>query len=219
MGLARSKVRRRFLAVAIPGLAVVLAITGIGYLAGTGSVTATVQGGSNSSYLYLVTANNTIPAPSLKWSSITVTTSANTITTAQLPVITASKTPAQVSTPGDLALVDARSTNVAVSMYVTNLAVMRTDYLSFELPVVVYKATCTTTTSGTCSATSTWAITATLTPTPTTGTPITTTTGLLSFHMTSGFFYDITVRKGGFLSKSGTGTYAAPKFYFTAQQY
>ena len=73
MGLARSKVRRRFLAVAIPGLAVVLAITGIGYLAGTGSVTATVQGGSNSSYLYLVSATtnkNAIPAPSLEYSTV-----------------------------------------------------------------------------------------------------------------------------------------------------
>lgn len=149
---------------------------------------------------------------------------ANKITVAVFPKITASKTPAQVSTAGDLALIDATSTSVAVSMYVTNLATMRTDYLSFELPVVVYKAQCGTatgdTTGGVCSTlSSAWAITSTLTPTPTTGTPITTTTGLLSFHMTSGFFYDITVRKGGFLSKSGTGTYAAPKFYFTAQQY
>ncbi len=57
----KSKLRRRFLALSVPALAVVLAITGISYLASTGTVTTTVKP-SSTDFIFPVVTGGPVPS-------------------------------------------------------------------------------------------------------------------------------------------------------------
>lgn len=227
MGLARSKVRRRFLALAIPGLAVALAVTGISYLASSGAVTTTIKA-SSTKFLFPVQSTKPIPSVlttleyTLSADITTSTTGTKTITTAVNPTWSpATNTAGSVTTPGDLAVVDASiaKTGVIVSMYITNLVTLQAHYSSFALPVQIYKVKCGTMASTGLKCT---ALTGTWTALSSTVTYITSTTGFLTFNLPHGYLYDITMSTGGSyycITAPASGAGLAPAYYFTAQPY
>lgn len=221
--MAKQSLRRRFLTIGVPGLAIVLAATTVGFLAGTGSVTITPTGSGtgSSDYLFVVkSSTSTLPMTGALEAGSAGTASSKKFATIVSGTISDATTPGTVTKAGDLALVDTQSSAVTVSIYLTNLATLRADYLALILPIEVYKATCSpgATVGGVCSAVTAWTLTRAATPTPTTGTPITTTTGQVSFSLPAGHYYDVVLKAGGFLAKSGAG-YAGPQFYFTAHPY
>ncbi len=215
----KAKLRRRFLVLAVPGLAVLLAVTGISYLATSGAVTTSVTA-SSTKFLYPVSSGGAVPSAltSLKYSSV----ASSKITT---PAVTPTWSPAtnsagSVTTAGDLAVVDASIARggVIVSMYITNLVTLQKHYSSFVLPVQIYSVKCATmaTTGLNCSTlTGTWT-------SYSTATYITSTTGSLTFNLPHGYLYDVTMSTGGSYycttAPSG-GTGLAPAYYFTAQPY
>ncbi len=109
-----------------------------------------------------------------------------------------------VTTPGDLAVVDATSaTNyVTVSVYITNLANLLVDYSSFALPVNIYQTDCTPTS---CSA---WTPAAAVSQTNF-GSYLTDSQGQLTFTLpaAAGRYYDI-VMEG--TNHYWTGTISKP---------
>lgn len=191
------------------------------YLASTGTVTATVTGTAASNFVYPV-ATSSSPLPSavaaLEYSSgITTTGGVTAISTLKTP----SWSPVQysagsVTTPGDLALIDAgaASSGVNVTVYVTNLAALQEDYTSFALPIGVYSSS--TGVSGS------WSLdTAAVGGTTATATYLTSTSGYLTFNLPSSTpYYDITIDSGGsYYCTSTTAGSLAPTFFITAQPY
>lgn len=128
--------RRRFLAVAIVGLAALAVAMGVSFTADTGSTTVTVNAGTTSS---LVSTGTLSGGLSYKVSGGTSPTAPS-----WTPVAGSA---GSVTTKGDLALVDARSssaggaTQLTITVYVTNLPALQKTYSSFAWPVRLYSGT------------------------------------------------------------------------------
>jgi len=225
-----SKLRRRFLALSVPALAIVLAVTGISYLASTGAVTTTVRP-SSTNFIYPVVTAGRVPsalAGGLKYTPSTdiASTSTHKLTAVVNPSWSPTTNSAgSVTTAGDLAVVDASIAKhgVVVSMYITNLASLQAHYSSFDLPVTVYEKPCTTmaTTGLSCTAvTGTWVAVTTAKEVKTSY--VTSTVGFMTFNLAAGYLYDITIGTGGSFyctTAPANGTGLAPNYYFTAQPY
>ena len=210
--------QRRFLAVTIPGLAVLAVAMGVSFLGNTGTTSATVNAAS-SNFVFPVANGNSVPSAvnKLKYTG-TGGISSSAFTSS---VVTPSWSPTaqsagSVTTAGDLALIDGTiaSNGVTVSVYVTNLAGLQQDYNSLALPVNIYESPCT---SGSC----TWSQSSGVIASP--PTYLTATSGYLVFNLPAGKYYDIALDTGGSFyctstSTSGTAT-LSPSYYFTAQPY
>lgn len=220
MGSTSTRLQKRFLMLALPGLAVVLAGVGVGFLASSGTVTAPITASSaNSTYVYPVSATTVFPTrlgtASLKYSATLKTT--HKLTTVTQP----SWVPAQggagsVTTAGDLAVINASATTIQLSVFLLNLAKLGHDYSSYAFPIHVWKATLTGTPSATAAS---WTTGNTLSP-KISSQYMTSTSGYLTFKLAAGFYYDVTMTTGGafFCQTTSTTTGAlAPSFYFAAQ--
>lgn len=239
----KAKLRRRFLVLAVPGLAITLAITSISYLASSGAVTTTVVK-SSTSFIYPVVTGGTVPAALVSGlehtTGITTTVSSTTHTSKITAAVNPSWNPTtdsagSVTTAGDLAIVDGSVAPVGgglvVSMYVTNLAALQADYSSFDFPVKVYEKSCATGGPTALVPPYLYCATAATSWTLVTSTKevktayLTSTTGFDTFNLTSGYLYDITITTGGSyycttaVSPPPTGHALAPDYYFTAQPY
>ena len=218
MAQPKRLLRRRFLAVGVPGLAVLGAVMGVSFLGDTGTTSVSVSPSSSSSFVYSVTSSGLTPSGPTAVTSLEYTSSPSTAGT--LPSWTPTPdTAGSVTTAGDVALVDATSSALVVNIYITNLASLQSAYSSFAFPVEIYSSTCS-------SSTCTWALDTNLTP-ESSGQPtvfITNTEGQLSFSLpltSPGSYYDIT------LGPANTGSYYtlssvsssndSPSFYVTAQ--
>lgn len=214
--------QRRFLLVTIPGLAVLAIAMGVSFLGNTGTTSASVSAAS-SNFIFPVAATNHLPSAvnALQWTPSS-DISSTTINTAVVPSwAPTAQSAGSVTTPGDLALIDATiaSNGVTVSLYVTNLAGLQQDYSSLALPVNIYRSACT---SGSC----TWTQASGVIASP--PTYLTATSGFLTFNLPASVggipqYYDITIDAGGSFyctstSSSGTAT-LSPSYYFTAQPY
>lgn len=219
-GIARArsqKRRKRFLAVAIAGLAILGASLGVSFLGSTGTITTSVSAAS-SSFVFPVADGNSVPSAVDKLEyTPAANISSGTINTAVVPSWSpTAQSAGSVTTAGDLALIDGTiaANGVTVSLYVTNLAGLQQDYSSLALPVNVYQSPCT---SGSC----TWTQASGVVASP--PTYLTATSGFLTFNLPAGKYYDIAMDTGGSYyttstSTSGTAT-LSPDYYFTAQPY
>jgi hypothetical protein len=130
--------RRRFLVVAIAALVAVGAALGVSFTADTGTTDVTITPGTTGSLVYASGA--TLPTGFTFKKSGTGTAGAP----AWSPVAGSA---GSVTTPGDLAVIDARTasaggaSNLTVTVYVTNLAALQKDYSSFAWPVRIYSGT------------------------------------------------------------------------------
>lgn len=223
----RSRTRqRRFLMVAVAGLAVVGVAMGVSFLDASGTTSTSVSAASNS-FVFPVAASTSSPLPckivNLKYTTsagITAGSCSPTVTQGAFKtsgVVLPSWTPVggsagSVTTAGDLAVIDATTGTLGpdhgtllVSMYITNLDKLQQDYSSFAFPVNVYSST-----DGTG-----WAAATSVLPTVT---YLTYSTAFLSFSMPAGYYYDITFDTGGsFYTTSTTAGSLNPSFFFTAQ--
>lgn len=208
--------QRRFLSVSVAGLAVLAASLGVSFLGATGSTAVTVTGGS-SAFVYPVATGAALPAAvtALKYTPAADISAAH-LSSPVLPSWTpTANAPGGVTNGGDLVVVDAASTNVTgpvlLNVYVTNLAALQLDYSSYALPVGVYSSPCT---GGSC----TWSPATAVVASP--PTYLTSTTGVVSFSLPAGSYYDITLDPGGSYyctSTSAAGGSLSPSFYFAAQ--
>ena len=226
----RSRVRRRrFLLLAVAGLAVVGVAMGVSFLDASGTTSTSVSAASDS-FVFPVAASTSSKLPcavvNLKYTTsagITPGTGTNCATTQTAfntsSVVLPSWTPVagsagSVTTAGDLAVIDATTGTLGpdhgsllVNMYITNLDKLQQAYSSFAFPVNVYSST---------TGTGTWTADTTVLPAVT---YLTYSTGFLSFDMPAGKYYDITFDTGGSFYTTSTSTVADlnPSFFFTAQ--
>lgn len=219
-GVARARGqrrRKRFLAIAVAGLAILGASLGVSFLGNSGTITSSVTA-SSSNFVFPIGNGSSLPnaVDKLKYTPAT-DISSGTITSAVQPSWSpTAQSAGSVTTAGDLALIDTTiATNgVTVTLYVTNLAGLQQDYSSMALPVNIYQSLCT---SGSC----TWTQAAGVVANP--PTYLTATSGFLSFNLPAGKYYDIAMDTGGSYyatstSTAGTAT-LSPDYYFTAQPY
>lgn len=205
---SRMSAQRRFLLIASAGLAVVLAVSGVGFLAASGTVSTTITASTASSTLvFPVSASAKMPTTisGLKYNTLTTHTLSSTPV---LPGWTPAKGSAgSVTTAGDLAVINAKTATVQLSMFITNLAKLNYDYSSYALPVHIWK-------SGVTGSTTTWTTTVS-------SQYITSTSGYISVKLTAGYYYDVTITTGGSFFCQTTTTASAgalsPSFYFAAQ--
>jgi hypothetical protein len=126
--------RRRFLAVAVVGMAALAVAMGVSFTADSGSTTVSVTAGSTSPLVFTGTLSGDISK--YKVSGGTSRTAPN-----WTPV---SGSAGSVTTVGDLAIIDARSasaggaTNLTITIYVTNLPALQKMYSSFAWPIRLY---------------------------------------------------------------------------------
>lgn len=231
--------QKRFALVATAAVAALGAALATTFTADTGSTNISVSApGGGSSLLFPVASGNSLPSttdayidktagklqntPNSALSGTGANTSGfNTIGTATTPSWSVVQNSAgNVSTPGDLAVVDADTTdagsaaNVLVTLYLTNLSPLQGDYNSFAWPIDVYKST----DNG-----DSWTAVTGL------GLPqyLTNTSGYLTLTLPTGshFLYDITMDTGGsYYVINTTDNHLttntndpAPSFYFTIQ--
>ena len=134
-----------------------------------------------------------------------------------------------VTTPGDLALIDANHANgLHLSVFVTNLSQLQRDYSSFALPVGVYYLGTTPSPGaspyrgssacniGTCS----WQLANGAGSAPdvsSTLSYLTSDTGMVSFNLPPGY-YDVTLQAGGSFYCTTTAAGAlSPSFFISAK--
>ncbi len=196
------------------------AFSGATTIGGTGTCTNGSQGSGGATTGYSIGS----------CSSLTNTISNTAIVSPSWSPVAGS--PAAVTTAGDLAVVDATTaTNyVTVNMYVTNLPALMVDYGSFAFPINVYQTTCS---GGNCGA---WQETLS----SPSYTYLTDTSGVLTFNLAAGKYYDIVMEgtnhttsnspanspttgpstaQGGSIfvnQTNGTGGSLSPSFYFNA---
>ena len=239
--------RRRFLAVSSAALAVLGIALGVTFTADTGSASITISSGSisNASSLVFPLDGSTKGLPdssnayvattggALKYSTngtLATSSTAGTTNTSAIKTAGAVTNPSwsvvsnaagTVSTAGDLAVIDADTTDaggassVLVTMYITNLKLLQHDYSSFAFPVNVYRNGAATT-SCTAGSSGSW--------TSVNTTYLTNTTGYVSFSLGTGThcLYDITFDTGGAFyvvstTNDGTTGSLGPSFFYTAQ--
>ncbi len=132
--------------------------------------------------------------------------------------------PGSVTTHGDIAVIDATqissSANVIVNLYITNLAALSKDYSSFTFPVNVYQATPTSNLTAV-----TWNAASSIVTQSPFASFLTDTTGVLSFALPGGKFYELTMEGpsdpgagGSFfcISTTASGGSLSPSFFITA---
>lgn len=196
--------RRRFLLVGIALLAVLGPLLGVSYLGNTGTSVATVTG-SSPNLVYPVSSTD----PAFPSAVTTLANGSATSAAGKLPGWSpAANTPGSVTTPGDLALVDATSGNVVFNVYITNLAALGQDYQSFALPINVYKCT------SSCTATTAW------TAVSGAASSLLSSQPNFSIDLPAGSYYDVAIDAGGSyycVSTSASGGSLSPTFYFSAQ--
>jgi hypothetical protein len=252
--IARSRSRRRrVLVLATAALAVTAVAMGVSFLDQSGAAALTISSGGSGNLVYpLGGTSKTLPvgdgsdpltyakysgtAGSATVAGCTTLGSCNTTTAKATGSTLASVTspswspvansPGDVTTAGDIAVVDATqvssSASVVVNMYVTNLAALSKDYSSYAFPINVYSTTCPSGTCGPWSATDAGVVTQS---------PfasfLTDTSGVISFSLPGGKYYDITMESasqganvgGSFycISTSTTGGASlSPSFFITA---
>lgn len=234
-GARSSKIRRRFLAVAIPGLAVVLATTGYSFLGNTATVDPAVTAGGSAagSIVYGVGNSGALPCgmTTLEYTTTGITTtgtcgsggstSMGTAVTGGWTAIAGSA--GSVANAGDIAVIDATgaSDGVNVSMYITNLANMQVDYTSLAIPVQIYE--CASNSAANCVTGTPTGSQVAWTDVAADDTYVTSTGGYVNWSLSPGYFYDITMGTGGsFYCNSTLNTaanYLSPTFYVAAQPY
>jgi len=216
------KRRRRFLLMSIPALAVLALALGVSFADDAGTSTLNVSSSSNNFVYPVVSGTTGIPAAvtALKYTG----TNGLTGTAFDADVIRPAWTPAsgsagEVTTAGDVVLVDATAgtlgtaTALTVSIFITNLAGLQQAYSSFAYPIRIWKC------AATCSSNGAWSEVeddTVITPRPT---YLANTDGFIQFRLPVGFYYDIVFDLGGsFYTISTTNaTNLSPQFFFTAQ--
>lgn len=219
------KRRRRFLLVSIPALAVLAAALGVSFAENSGTSTISVAASSTSFVFPVVDGTAGIPAAvtTLRYTPAAGISAAKVFTAS---VVKPAWTPAagsagEVTTAGDLALIDATAatlgtaTALTVDMFVTNLAGLQQAYSSWAFPVRVHKCAAPVPPATTCTV---W---------PEVGneviavrpTYLMNTDGFLQFRLPVGFYYDIVFDTGGSFYTISTATAANlnPQFFFAAQ--
>ena len=203
--------------ISIAGLTILLSTMTVSYLGSTGTANATVSAAS-SAFIYPVAATGHLPAAvtSLKY-TVAGDISSATINTAVVPSWAPTALSAgSVTTAGDIALIDGTiaSSGVVVSLYITNLSGLQSDYSSFAFPIDIYSSPCT---SNAC----TWTQASTIVTAGSTF--LTSTSGYMTFNLPAGSYYDIVFDTGGSYYCSSTSTAGTatltPSFYLTAQPY
>lgn len=215
--------RRRFLVVSVAALAVLAAALGVSFTADSGSTTVSVSAGTTNPLVFprgvtLSTdkkfkVSGSITGTSPSWSPVAGTSGS-------------------VTTKGDLAFIDGRTTSaggatrLTITVYVTNLPALQKTYGSFAFPVRLY--------GGTYNGTTTvWTSPTTLASSDTTY--LTNTGGFLSFSVDTAASGNagsaIGVQLGGDVTGDGgsfytvctdtsdvcTGGSLGPSFFITAQ--
>jgi hypothetical protein len=257
--------RKRFLLVGTAALAVIGAAMGVSFLDSSGTASLTISS-STSTLVYPLTyaSSGQTSLPTTNPLTTTAFSGASTLacgsgsgpssqssggaTTSTCSGVTGNTinnsaivnpswspvagSPGTVTTAGDLALVDATGVpNYAtVNMYVANLSALAIDYSSFAFPINVYKTTCSS--AGSCGA---WQEELS----SPSYTYITDTSGVLTFNLPTGYYYDIVMEGtnhttsspsgspttgpssavgGSFYTTqtSGSGGSLSPSFYFAA---
>lgn len=200
----RRVLRRRFLLVAIALLAILGPLLGVSYLGSTGAVSTAVTASAASNLVEPVdSASGADPAfPT----SLALKYGSTSLGTGKLPAWTpAANTAGQVTSGGDLALVDATGGNVLLNVYITNLVALGQDYQSFVLPINVYSYSI---------ATSTWS------QVPLAASSLLSSQPNYSIQLAAGSYYDVTLDAGGSyycVSTTSAAGALAPSFYFSAQ--
>lgn len=245
--IARSRTRkRRFLLVALAALAAVGALMGVSFLDQSGATTLNVTAASGSDLVWpasgssynLPVGNGTRPLTSTEYSSgvanvsgcSTTCSTSNPATSSTLASDTlpswspTQSTAGNVTTAGDIAVIDATQStgNVIVSLYVTNLAALSDDYSSFAFPVDVYRSQG----SADPSAPSSWTQASAIVSSSPFSSFLTDTTGVLTFSLPAGYYYDLTMDSAsqGFggggsyycISTTAAGGSLSPAFFVTA---
>jgi hypothetical protein len=215
-----SKLRRRMLVMSIAVLAVLASSLTVSHLGNTGTLSASVTG-TTPSYVFMAGNNTTLPTQmtSLKYTPSAGINGSHVLTSVVNPGWSPSAQSAgSVTTAGDIAAIDGSvaSNGLAVSLYVTNLAALQSDYSSFAFPLNIYMAT-----PGSCTTSCIWTQDAAVIASA--PTYLTSTTGFIEFNLPAGSFYDITFDTGGSLFCTATTVSAtaalAPAFFVTAQPY
>jgi hypothetical protein len=255
--LARSRSRkRRFLVVAVAALASVGVLMGVSFLDQSGSTTLSVQAASGSNLVWpasgssfkLPVGNGTKPLNTTEYASGPATVvgsgtcdsaagspacdssnkaTTSTLTSGQLPSWSPTASAAgNVTQAGDVAVIDATQAtgNVIVSLYITNLAALSDDYSSFAFPIDVFKS------AGSSNPTvaSTWTQDSSIVPTGTSFSSfLTDTSGVITFALPAGYYYDLTMDSATQSTTGGGGSYycisttasggdLSPAFFVTA---
>lgn len=135
LGARPSRLRRRFMVMAIVALAALAVALGVSFTADTGTTTVSVTAGTTSSLVYSASATLT--------GGLTFKVSAGTTATSPSWTPVAGSA-GSVTSKGDIALIDARTAsaggaaNLTVTIYVTNLAALQKTYSSFAWPIRLY---------------------------------------------------------------------------------
>ena len=213
-GAQPSRRWRRPLLVGVLAAAVILVTTtSLSFLSSNGTAGATVTpSGSGSANVYAAASTSpTLPSTSLTW-QVTGTT------TDQLPAWNVSQGQvAQVTTAGDVAVVDGTAGKTLITITLANAAAMAGAYSYVNIPIDIYQCTVATSTC-------TWAAADELNTSP----AVAYGTQYLSFSNASlnfevsggtGTYYEITVPTGGSLYCYNTATTSdlSPSFLVTTQ--
>lgn len=227
----RSVRRRRFLFGSVAALAALAVSMGVSFLSDTGTATLTLSTPASDSFVYSVAASGSVPSGfsgGLRYGSTVSGSAFSAVTT---PSWTPSpSTAGSVTTPGDLALIDATGTtmpnggNVLVSIYITNLSTLASGYSSYAFPIEIFqcKTSCAASSDTTTGDSGNWTNVTSATPLSS-GNPtvfLTSNAGFVTFSLPYDYYYDVTIPKGGaFYTLSGvTSSNATPTYYITAQR-
>lgn len=253
--------KRRFLIVGVAFLMMLGVTMGVSFLDNSGTTAVAISAAPSTAVWPLGGTSTALPSGSGAADPLRSTAFSGTTTTLCSPAVTNATyclpsvvSPAwsgstgtyQVSSAGDLAIVDgSTATNyVTVNVYITNLAALLVDYSSFAFPINVYTTTCSSTA---CSA---WTADSTAVSQTNFGSYLTDTQPELTFTLQAGagVYYDIvmeganhfyngttvspagapqtgpgstTTGVGGALvitQTSGTNGSLSPNFFFTASE-
>lgn len=205
--------RRPLLVGALAAAAVLMATTSLSFLSSNGTAGATVTpSGSGTANVYAAAATSpTLPNASLTW-EITGTT------TDQLPAWNVSQGQVtQVTTAGDVAVVDGTAGNTLITVTLANAAAMAGAYSYVNIPIDIYQCTVATSTC-------TWAAADELNSSPAAAYStqyLSFSNASLSFEVSGGAntYYEVTVPTGGSLYCYSTATSSdlSPSFLVTTQ--
>lgn len=208
------KQRKRFVAIAVAGLAILGAALGVSFAGESGTATLSVSGG-NSNFVYPVSSGAALPAAvdALKYTT-SVDAPGNTITTAVTPSWSPiAGSAGSVTTAGDLAVIDATTVANAIvlNFYITNLAALQQNYSSYVLPVNVYSC------ASACTSAGAWTQDTAVIASP--PSYLTNSAGVVTLKLPTGKYYDVALDTGGAfytISTTASGGALAPSFYFVA---
>ena len=209
-GAGRTRRWRRYAALGAVAVGLILVgTTGAAFLATNGTASATVSpvGGTSAGNVYTTKLPTTGTTPPATWVE-------SGSTSAQAPAWNATQGQVtQVSTAGDLAIVDA-STPTLITVALTNAAAMASAYTYLNLPIEIYKCATATTNC-------TWATSPGTTDNPQATLPeyLSFSNASLTFQVTggSGDYYEVVVPTGGSMYVYSTSGTLAANFLVTSQ--